>query len=279
VPDSTGVIVDDRPVYAQLCNVGHGLAARMQGSGPTVLWLHDYSLNSAVWRDLWTRLPGYRHFGIDMPGHGYSLPLNNKEDGSVLAEKVAILASEYEARHVVGHGWGANFASQIVTANPGAFQSLTCISPLQGGEITDYLLEAIPDLTLMYLIYGFSQQLRERFLAEEAPLLVGLPVGSSWRDRLELTVAGHGWWDLPDHTFARLLPFASLDLHPSTCDDLLFVTTDTGSAAAAITASFAYALGSAAHYRALAGGHWGVLAETLLGDTMADFLKTVVCSR
>ena len=51
-----------------------GLSARVQpGSGPKVIWLHGYTLNSSVWLPLWRRLPGWTHIGIDLPGHGASM--------------------------------------------------------------------------------------------------------------------------------------------------------------------------------------------------------------
>src|SRR4029077_8416311 len=52
-----------------------GLGTRSTGSGPTVLWIHGYTLDSSLWADLWQRLPGYRHIGVDLPGHGSSGPV------------------------------------------------------------------------------------------------------------------------------------------------------------------------------------------------------------
>ena len=52
-----------------------GLALREQpGAGEAVLWLHGYTMDSRIWEEAWALLPGPRHLGLDLPGHGGSPP-------------------------------------------------------------------------------------------------------------------------------------------------------------------------------------------------------------
>ena len=74
--------------------IGPGLAARVQGEGTKVLWLHGYTLDSSSWREMWRRLPGFCHVGLDLPGHGGSAPVGPHDNLHVLARRVADVCLE-----------------------------------------------------------------------------------------------------------------------------------------------------------------------------------------
>ena len=49
------------------------------GSADKVLWVHGYTMDSSLWQPLWDELPGWHHFGIDLPFHGTS-PTRKTDD-------------------------------------------------------------------------------------------------------------------------------------------------------------------------------------------------------
>src|SRR5215831_19235242 len=92
------------PGRIPLVNLGDGFAGRVFDTGtggPGVFWIHAYSLNSACWRHLWNHLPDWRHIGVDLPGHGSSLPLKVDEELSALAKRIGALAIRRDARHLI----------------------------------------------------------------------------------------------------------------------------------------------------------------------------------
>ena len=46
------------------------VAVHSVGDGPAVVWIDGYTMDSTSWSELWGLLPGWRHLGIDLPGHG-----------------------------------------------------------------------------------------------------------------------------------------------------------------------------------------------------------------
>ena len=42
------------------------------GGGAGVLWVHGYTVDSTTWDTVWSLLPEWSHYGIDLPGHGTS---------------------------------------------------------------------------------------------------------------------------------------------------------------------------------------------------------------
>ena len=112
-------------VHTALVNFGDGLAARIvPGPGTKVLWIHGYTLDSSSWQTLWELLPDWYHIGIDLPGHGSSLPLGVGDDLQSLARRVGQLALEHEVQHLVALSFGTLIALQIAIEFPSAFSSL-----------------------------------------------------------------------------------------------------------------------------------------------------------
>jgi pimeloyl-ACP methyl ester carboxylesterase len=116
-----------------------GLSVRVVGGSdrPAVLWIHGYTIDSGVWSGLWDRLPGWRHVGIDLPGHGRSRPLGTDEHLPDLGRLVADGARAMGVEHVVGLSLGTIVALQVVLSAPTAFRSLTLGAPALGGGPTD----------------------------------------------------------------------------------------------------------------------------------------------
>ncbi len=94
------------------------LRARTVGRGPAVLWIHGYTMDSSLWRPLWELLPGFRHIGVDLPGHGRSGPLSPDATLPGLAARLASLAQAESARAVVAISLGSCLALQLAIEWP-----------------------------------------------------------------------------------------------------------------------------------------------------------------
>lgn len=121
-----------------MIDFAEGIRARVApGGGDKVLWVHGYTVNSSVWIDLWSRLPAWHHFGIDLPGHGKSAPSVDGQNLASLGRALGEAARAHDIRHVVGLSLGSMVALQIVMEFPRTFSSLLLGAPALGGGPTD----------------------------------------------------------------------------------------------------------------------------------------------
>lgn len=109
------------------------LRFREAGRGPAVLWIHGYTMDSSVWAELWERLPGWRHVGVDLPGHGQSPPLVPGLTLAGLAAQVAEVAEAVGARRVVGLSLGSCVALQLAADRPDLVEKLSVGAPTIAG--------------------------------------------------------------------------------------------------------------------------------------------------
>jgi pimeloyl-ACP methyl ester carboxylesterase len=190
---------------AVVVNLGDGLAARVvSGTGDVVFWIHGYTLSSACWGGLWNQFPRWSHIGIDLPGHGNSLPLGRDEQLSTLADKISLLALTCRARHLVALSFGAVIALQMILQHPAAFATLTIGSPMLGGGPFDpQIWKKYHKVEVLFRSTGHGSKLRDLWMAPDARLFLGLdnsPFGESIRSQ----VLRHPWWELSDNSYARL---------------------------------------------------------------------------
>lgn len=109
------------------------LRFRAVGSGPAVLWIHGYTMDSSIWDELWDRLPGWRHIGVDLPGHGQSPPLLPGLTLAGLADQVAEVGAATGARRVVGLSLGSCVALQLAADHPDLVGRLIVGAPTIAG--------------------------------------------------------------------------------------------------------------------------------------------------
>jgi pimeloyl-ACP methyl ester carboxylesterase len=187
-------------------SLGNGLAARLSsGDGEVVFWIHGYTLDSTCWSGLWDLLPGFRHIGFDLPGHGNSLPLDPKEDLRVLARRVGALAIARGARHLVAISFGTAIALQIAIEYPDAFATLTLGSPVLGGGPFDRDVwtryECVKALVAQK---GLGSHVLDLWMESGSVLFRSLDVHCSLKEQLSNQVRNHPWWELADDAYRRL---------------------------------------------------------------------------
>jgi pimeloyl-ACP methyl ester carboxylesterase len=184
-----------------------GLSARVQpGSGPKVIWLHGYTLNSSVWLPLWQRLPGWTHIGIDLPGHGASMPADGTDRLRHWAERIAGLAAAEEAEHLVGFSFGGLVALQVAIDFPDMFRSLTLASPaLAGGPVDPDAEARNRALHRLYRERGSGPWMTELWMSSPPPIFAGAAGHPALYRKLHHLVDNYCWPDLEEHVMDRLV--------------------------------------------------------------------------
>jgi pimeloyl-ACP methyl ester carboxylesterase len=191
---------------ASLVNLGDGFAARIApAAGETVLWLHGYTLDSSSWQRIWQRLPCWQHIGVDLPGHGASLPLRDGEDLPGLARRIGRLALQYDVRHLVALSFGTLVALQMAIEFPTAFATLVLAAPaLGGGPQEEEVGRRYAELSQAYRTHGFGPHLRARWMQSPPNLFKGAEDRPELWEQLWLLVGRHAWWELADDAFGKL---------------------------------------------------------------------------
>jgi pimeloyl-ACP methyl ester carboxylesterase len=190
------------------------------GEGERVLWLHGYTLDSSSWSELWELLPGWHHIGVDLPGHGSSLPLPPGEDLPALARRIGRTALDRGVRHLVALSFGTLLALQIVIEYPTEFATLILGAPaLGGGPVDPEVGERYDELAGIYRREGFTPGLRERWMQSPPNIFKGAEAHPALWSRLRAIVGRHPWWELADGSYSRL------SNHPQTAAELRRVKT------------------------------------------------------
>jgi pimeloyl-ACP methyl ester carboxylesterase len=172
------------------------LGTRSTGSGPAVLWLHGYTLDSSLWSDLWQLLPGYRHIGVDLPGHGSSEPVPAGLTLPGLAAELARLARAEDARRVVALSFGTIAALQLAIDAPDAVRRLVVGAPGIGGRYADGVAERYQQLALLRRVAGPGERMADLWMSSPPDLFRGTERHPMLRRRVKEVVGRHGWAEL-----------------------------------------------------------------------------------
>ncbi|MFK8114816.1 MAG: alpha/beta fold hydrolase [Rubripirellula sp.] len=188
-------ILSDLPVN----QLADGLAGRERpGEGDKVLWLHGYTLDSSSWGDLWQRLPGWHHIGVDFPGHGASGPLSEAGDLQKLARRLGEYCLENEIRHIAALSFGTITATQIMIEFPDSFTSVVLSAPsLAGGRQEPDVAQVYMQLFQLYHQHGPGKEMADVWLAcrvwDAVDQFPGLP------EALRTLVEKHSWDEMQSY--------------------------------------------------------------------------------
>jgi pimeloyl-ACP methyl ester carboxylesterase len=175
-----------------------GLAvADSGGDGPGVLWVHGYTLDSTVWAPLWGSLPGWRHFGVDLPGHGRSRPLAHDERLATLGAQIVAIARESGVRHLVGLSFGSMIALQAAITAPSQFTTLTLAAPaLAGGPVDPAAEVRYLQLGELYREFGPGPHLTQLWMSAPPHIFTGARAHPQLWEQLRELVDRHRWSEL-----------------------------------------------------------------------------------
>jgi 2-succinyl-6-hydroxy-2,4-cyclohexadiene-1-carboxylate synthase len=185
--------------------VADGIVARVQpGPGSKVLWIHGYTLDSGSWREMWRRLPGWHHLGLDLPAHGDSSPIRPEDDLRQLGRKVVAFCREQEIRHVVALSFGTLTATQAAIEAPDFFHSMVLGAPtLAGGPSDPEVGATYFRLQQLYTTVGPGPEMKKTWMSCIA--WNGIDALPALREELGQMVADHGWTELDNWAILRLL--------------------------------------------------------------------------
>ncbi len=169
-----------------------------------MLWVHGYTIDTSLWRPLWDRLPGWRHIGVDLPGHGASSPLSSEDSLPSLARRLADWSERAQVRHVVGLSLGSTVALQVVLERPDAFETLTMGAPaIGGGPAEADVGRRYVELLNMREQLGNGPWMAHRWMTSPPHLFTHARAKPLWPE-VEAAVARHAWDELPGFAIGRL---------------------------------------------------------------------------
>ncbi|WBP87621.1 alpha/beta fold hydrolase [Kitasatospora cathayae] len=196
-----------------------GLHLHRTGSGPAVLWIHGYTMDSTTWQPLWDRLPGYTHIGVDLPGHGGSAPLSPGLTLPALAGQLADVLKETGARSVVALSFGSMSALQLAIQEPSSLDRLVLAAPtLAGTPNEDSARVRYQQLAMLYRMVGPGEQLADLWMQSPPDIFTGTQRHPALRAALREVVARHSWAELGNRAMD------TLTAHRHTPEDLRRIT-------------------------------------------------------
>lgn len=177
---------------------GHGLGGLTQGDGEAVVWLHGYAMDSRVWSELWSLLPGFRHIGIDLPGHGSSRPLHGRESLPRIAEDLHSIASAAAARRVIALSFGTMFALELAAIAGEEIDQLLIAAPSVAGSSADPAAQRKnAELQRLYREKGPGSHLTHVWLCPPPDIFTGVrKLNPAMLARIKRIADSHSWDEL-----------------------------------------------------------------------------------
>ena len=167
------------------------------GRGPAVLWIHGYTMDCTLWPPLWDLLPGFRHVGIDLPGHGRSGPLRGDDTLPGLAERIAGIAQDEQASRIVGLSFGSAVALQLASSFPGLVSRLAIAAPaIAGAQPAAGVIRRDMQLALLYRMAGPGPHMTKLWMTSPPDIFLGTQDHPGLRERLRQVIDGHSWAEI-----------------------------------------------------------------------------------
>lgn len=185
------------------------------GHGPAVLWIHGYTMDSTLWHPLWELLPGFRHLGIDLPGHGRSGAPGRGDTLPDLAGRIAEIARAEQATRVVALSFGSCVALEFAAACPGLVSRLVVGAPtIAGAAPTPGVADREMQLALLYRMAGPGPHMTKLWMTSPPDIFRGTERRPELRDHVRQVIDRHGWAPMESGAMR------SLSAHTHTDEDL-----------------------------------------------------------
>jgi pimeloyl-ACP methyl ester carboxylesterase len=182
------------------------------GYGPAVLWIHGYTMDSTLWHPLWDLLPGFRHIGIDLPGHGRSGPLCRDDTLPALAARVAEIARAEQAHRVVALSFGSCVALQLASSHPHVVSRLAVAAPtIAGASPAAGAASREMQLALLHRIAGPGPHMTKLWMTSPPDIFRGTEYYPELRDQLRQVIDGHTWAALASGSMRSLAAHVHTD--------------------------------------------------------------------
>lgn len=173
------------------------LATIEVGDGPAVLWVHGYTMSAAIWAPLWERLPGFRHIGVDLPGHGRSPAMAVGTTRASMAGQLNAVARAHGAERLVALSMSTLVAFEALIAGDHPFTKVVVAAPtLAGMETADGAAERYRQLFIMRRAGAPRELMNDVWMASPPDIFTGLRRHPSAFQGVADVVAGHSWKEL-----------------------------------------------------------------------------------
>lgn len=172
-------------------------AVTAAGTGPAVVWVHGYTMDSQVWQDIWPMLPGFRHVGVDLPGHGRSGPSEPDTTLSQLADRLAEVMQRERAARLVALSMGTMVAFELVIRRLHPVARLAVVAPaLVGMPPAVGAAERYRQLAARRRAGASNEQLTDLWMSAPPDIFAGIAERPDRRARLREVVLQHRWSEL-----------------------------------------------------------------------------------
>lgn len=173
------------------------IATRTSGEGPAVLWIHGYTMDSSTWQPLWDLLPGWRHVGADLPGHGGSDPMPRGITLPALAAELVAVAKAESAERIVALSFGSCAALQVLIDEPDLMTHAVLGAPTIAGADPDPLAEQrYRELALLKRFAGPGEMLADRWMQSPPDIFRGVAKHPATRAALRDVILRHRFAEL-----------------------------------------------------------------------------------
>ena len=202
------------------------LAVAISGTGPALGWIHGYTMDAGVFADIWPLLPGFRHVGVDLPGHGRSADWPAGTPLTVMATAVARTLAENQVRAVVAVSMGTMVAFEMAIERLLPLDKLVLVAPaLVGMPAGAGTAELYERLTLLRRIGATPGQLARVWMNAPTGIFAALQEKPEAHTAMSTVVARHGWAALDEGGPAAFYrePQELADL-PGSARELLLIT-------------------------------------------------------
>ncbi|WP_083915533.1 alpha/beta fold hydrolase [Demetria terragena] len=168
-------------------------------------WVPGYTMTTAIWGELWENLPGIRHVGIDLPGHGQESATAMPSSLTGWAEHVAHRMAEAGSRDLVGLSFGSSIALQVALEFPDQVDRLILAAPTLSGRTDDNAARNKYIELAKALFRGVSgRPLADIWMAAPPDIFTGLRQHPARFERLAQMVATHSFAELRTGSMATL---------------------------------------------------------------------------
>ncbi|NNG37452.1 alpha/beta fold hydrolase [Nakamurella aerolata] len=183
------------------------LAVRHGGdrSGPALLWLHGYTMDSSLWQQIWQLMPRWHHVAVDLPGHGDSAPIPPGLSLDALADTVAGVAADHQARHCVALCFGSCVALQWAIRHPESVDQLSIAAPTLGGVLAEPEAAArYKQLAMLKRFAGPGEQMAGLWMSSPPNIFRGVSRYPEAAERVRQVLTRHRWDELVSGAMGRL---------------------------------------------------------------------------
>lgn len=202
------------------------IATVEQGSGPAVVWVHGYTMDSSIWSPLWSRLPGFHHIGVDLPGHGGSSPMDKNSTLSAVAAELAEVARTWGAASMVALSFGSLIALQVAIEHPEVLDRMVLAAPTLGGGTPDPAARRrYQELQMLWGAIGAGPALVDRWMQAPPDIFRGLQGHPEEYAQVRAACLRHSWDEMRADAMSAITGHDHTDAElAKTCADVLVLS-------------------------------------------------------